>query len=473
MWTRIRESLTLRIFLITAALLAAACALTYGMLAYLTPISYTAMLEDELDATAGALVARLEMGTYADSEAELARFARETGATAEVIPLDEEETAAEPGTMVAYAEVVVQDAVAAADGDEATYAGDAAAQAESSYAFTFADGQEALLVVRGGLRAVNRTAEAMRRVLPYLAAALLLFSLGSAMLYARFITRPVVEISRIARRIAKLDFRARWKRRRRDEIGQLGESLNRLSDSLSGALGELRDANEQLRADIERERELERQRLEFFAATSHELKTPITILKGQLSGMLAQVGAYRDREKYLARALEVANRMEALVKQILTVSRVESGAAVGDEVVDLSALLARQLDQDAELIEARGLMLAAQIAPGVALRGSEKLLSSALDNVLMNAILYSPPGAEIRVSLDAGALRVVNTGARIDESDLAHLFEPFYRAEKSRNRASGGSGLGLYLVKKIFELHGMACAIENMEDGVEFRATIS
>ena len=101
MWRRLSGSLTLRIFLITAALLAAACALTYGMLAYLTPISYTAMLEDELDAAAGALIARLEAGTYAGSDAELTRFARETGAAAEVILLDEAEATAEAGTAVA------------------------------------------------------------------------------------------------------------------------------------------------------------------------------------------------------------------------------------------------------------------------------------------------------------------------------------------------------------------------------------
>ena len=78
---------------------------------------------------------------------------------------------------------------------------------------------------------------------------------------------------------------------------------------------------------------------------------------------------------------------------------------------------------------------------------------NALDNVLVNAILYSPPGATIRVRLDARCLRIENTRAHIPEDVLTRVFEPFARAEPSRNRASGGSGLGLYLVRCILDLH--------------------
>ena len=407
MWRRISGSLTLRIFLITAALLAAACALTYGALAYLTPITYTTLMEDELDAAAAELVARLAEMTPDASLQELHRFGERTGASAMLYmrteaayageeSTEEDETALDSSEKdivveeITYSGTAEREAVAEQEADasltfveefeETTAVREGAATTQYRYPFQFSDGRQAELVINSGLRAVNRTTEAMLRVLPALAAALLIFSIAGAVVYARFITRPIVDISGIAGRLARQDFTARWKGRRRDEIGALGESLNRLSDSLSGALDGLQTANDALRADIERERELERARLAFFSASSHELKTPVAILKGQLSGMLAQVGAYRDREKYLARALEVTGRMEGLIQQILTVSRLESGAPAGSEAVDLSALLERQLAQDAELIEARGLRLAAKIAPGVTLRGSEKLLSSAVRN---------------------------------------------------------------------------------------------
>ena len=245
-------------------------------------------------------------------------------------------------------------------------------------------------MVVGGTRAVNQAAEAMKRLLPYLLIVILGISLLGALVYSRLITRPIVALSRIARRMAEQDFDARWQRRRRDEIGVLGDSLNLLSENLSTALAQLRQANLALQGDIDRERELDRQRTAFFAAASHELKTPVTILKGQLSGMLAQVGVYRDREKYLARALEVTARMEGLIREILTISRIGSGGyALKREQVDLSARMEEVLCQNSELIERRGLRVLREIAPGVTVLGSASLLSNALDNVLMNAILYS------------------------------------------------------------------------------------
>ena len=102
--------------------------------------------------------------------------------------------------------------------------------------------------------------------------------------------------------------------------------------------------------------------------------------------------------------------------------------------------------------------------------GSTSMLSNALDNVLMNAILYSPEGATLRVRVSVGELCVINGGASIPDDQLAHLFEPFYRVEQSRSRASGGSGLGLYLVRCILELHGASCGLENSPEGVRFTA---
>ena len=379
--------------------------------------------------------------------------------------------AAETATEEAYAGPA--EAAAGADAiEQVTFSN--SADVESVRELRFADGTGAELTVRGGLRAVNQSVEAMKRVVPWLLLAVAGLSLLAAFFHARLIARPVTEISRIARRIAALDFSARWQSGRRDEIGALGESLNLLSDNLSGAMAELERANAALRRDIEHERELERQRLAFFSAASHELKTPVTILKGQLGGMLAQVGVYRDREKYLARALEVAGHMERLIREILTISRIESGgAALKYEVVDLSALLAAQLESIEELIAQRAFRLTANIQPDVQLRGNADLLSNALDNILMNALLYSPEDAAIRIWLSTDTLRVENDGAHIPAEALKALFTPVYRVEQSRNRSSGGSGLGLYLVKLILELHGARCAVENTATGVRFTAWLS
>ncbi|HIY72739.1 MAG TPA: two-component sensor histidine kinase, partial [Candidatus Intestinimonas merdavium] len=245
---------------------------------------------------------------------------------------------------------------------------------------------------------------------------------------------------------------------------------------LDGALTDLERANRALRGEVERERELDRQRMAFFNAASHELKTPVTILKGQLSGMLEGVGVYRDRDKYLLRSLQVTGRMENLVQEMLAISRMESGSVtVKREPVDLSALIERQLALDAPLLEQKNQRLVKDLTPGLTVTGDDSLLGKAVGNLLSNAALYSPEGAEVRVwcGLLEGraALTVENTGAHISEEALPHLFEAFYREEGSRSRATGGSGLGLYLVKMILDRHGAACKIENTVEGV--RATVS
>lgn len=216
---------------------------------------------------------------------------------------------------------------------------------------------------------------------------------------------------------------------------------------------------------------MERQRSAFFSAASHELKTPVTILKGQLSGMLAQIGVYRDRDKYLARALQVTGRMESLIKEILIISRIEAGSFVlKTDTVNLSEMMERQLELDEELLAQKGLHIEKHMASDVTIRGNQDLLTNALDNVLMNAILYSPQGASIRILLDAHTMTIENTGVSIPEEALPQLFTPFYRVEQSRSRQSGGSGLGLYLVRLILELHNASCEIKNSEDGVVFSA---
>lgn len=493
-------SLTARIFFMTAALMVAACAVTYGAIAYLTPITYISILQDELDIKSQALIAALKQVSPGEGKALLADFARGNGAALTVWdehgnmlydsdPIGDTSYAAgeaaasaeavqtvSPGGTTAGSNGAQMDSAASFAMEGTSYIAEGALSAGTSaaggmYHFTFADGTKAAMNIAGGTRAVNQAAEALGRVLPFLIGVILLISLAGSLFYARLITRPIVAISRIARRMAELDFEARWEKRRGDEIGSLGDSLNLLSGNLSDALSRLKDANQALQSDIDRERELDRQRLAFFSAVSHELKTPITILRGQLSGMLAQVGIYRDREKYLARALEVTGRMEGLVKEILTVSRIESGSfSLKAKPVDLAAIMKKQLDLDGELIEQRGLKVETRLLDDSVIQGDEPLLTKVLDNVLLNAILYSPPGASILVEAGDRAFSVENTGASIPQESLALLFTPFYRVEQSRSRKSGGSGLGLYLVKTILGLHGASCGIENTPQGVRFFA---
>mgnify|MGYP002801042973 FL=1 len=479
---RIAESLTARIFLITAGILLSAGVITFSFIAWASPSTYTAVVNDDLTAQVDALVGKLADTSPEDCGALLDEFVLASGANAMLLGPDGQlvdtvarltvqavyeatvVTTSEPQSTVNYhsQEIREGDAVAVTLSEQATITAEV----------TFAGRSESYtLYVTPRVEAENLAVRVLVQIAPWLLLVLLVFSLLGAFFYSRYITRPIVRMSGIAGRMAELDFHWVCGEKRRDEIGKLGRSLDRLACRLDAALTDLESANRALQGEVERERELDRQRMAFFNAASHELKTPVTILKGQLSGMLEGVGVYRDRDRYLLRSLQVTGRMEALVREMLAISRMESGAAeLKRAPVELAALLERQLALDAPLLEQRGQRLVRALAPGVTVLGDASLLGKAVGNLLSNAALHSPEKAEIRVwcgRLDGRpALRVENTGAQISKEALPHLFEAFYRAEGSRNRASGGSGLGLYLVRAILDRHGAACTLENTKDGV-------
>ena len=473
------ESLTVRIFLSTALLLLCAGGITFGFIAWATPSIYTAVITEDLAQQADQLAQKLAGARLADSGPLLDDFIRASGADAMLVGPDGQ--IAETGSQLAVRALYPDGGGLAAfsgDSSAATYASDVAGaqdevtvtlseQASITAQVRFADQSGAyLLSVAPRLEAKNQAVQALAQTAPWLLLVLLAFSLLCALAYSRYIARPVVRLSGIAEKMARLDFNWECGEKRRDEIGRLGRSLDEMARRLSASLEALEVANRALRGEVEQERELDRQRMAFFSAASHELKTPVTILKGQLSGMLEGVGVYRDRDKYLLRALQVAGRMEVLVRELLTVSRMESGpAGVRQETVDLAGLVQRQLALDAELFAQRRQHLSRELAAGLSVTGDAALLGKAVGNLLSNAALYSPPGAQVRVwcGLRDGrpTLTVENSGTQIPPSALPHLFEAFYRADGSRSRSTGGSGLGLYLVRRILDLHRADCTIKN------------
>ena len=313
--------------------------------------------------------------------------------------------------------------------------------------------------------------EAIQRTLPVLCLVVLLGSIVSAFFYSWYMTAPIKKVSKLSKQMADMDFSGFCSSGRTDEIGVLSDSLNTLSRKLETALSELREANQKLQADIDMERQLERQRVEFFSAASHELKTPITIIKGQLQGMLYQVGRYKDRETYLAQSLEVTNNLEKMVQELLTISRLDSpGYAFNPLPIHSDKLIQDRLTANEDLFMQRELTVEKDISPEVSISGDLQLLQKVVDNLLGNAAAYSPAGERITVKVwradEKAHLTIENTGVHIPDEDIPKLFEAFYRVEQSRNRQTGGTGLGLYIVKTILDLHGAAIKIENTARGV-------
>ena len=337
---------------------------------------------------------------------------------------------------------------------------------------TFTDSTEEYIVFFSkNTEKESQVVEALQKAIPVLSVVIIVVSIIAAFFYTIYMTTPIKKISRISKQMAALDFSGLCTVRRTDEIGVLADSLNDLSRKLSSALSELQSANQKLQADIDMERQLERQRVEFFAAASHELKTPITIIKGQLQGMLYQVGRYKDRETYLAQSLEVTDNLEKMVQELLTISRLDTtGYAFNPSHIHLDKLIYDRLTVHEDLFMQRELSVEKDISPEVCISGDLQLLQKVVDNLLGNAAAYSPAGERITVKLwqttNKANLTIENAGVHILDEDIPKLFEAFYRVDQSRNRQTGGTGLGLYIVKTILDLHGAAIKIENTGQGV-------
>ncbi|CEP39349.1 sensor histidine kinase [Paraclostridium sordellii] len=223
---------------------------------------------------------------------------------------------------------------------------------------------------------------------------------------------------------------------------------------------------------IENERMQEAKRKEFIATISHELKTPITIISGQLEGMIYNIGKYKDRDTYLKKSYDSTQELKNLVEEMIQISKfeiLEKKSEVTD--INLTCLINRLIKRQIDLIEGKDIILEVKMDENITIRADEERIAKAINNIINNAIKYSPENANLNIKLykkENPILEIENTGVSIDEKHKEKLFKPFYRVEKSRNRKTGGSGLGLYIVSQILREHGFKYNIKNGKNSVVF-----
>ncbi len=223
---------------------------------------------------------------------------------------------------------------------------------------------------------------------------------------------------------------------------------------------------------IESERMQEAKRKEFIATISHELKTPITIISGQLEGMIYNIGKYKDRDTYLQKSYDSTQELKTLVEEMIQVSKFEILEKKSEsKEFDLNSLISKLIKRQMYLIEEKELKLDVKYQSEIFINADEERIAKAINNLINNAIKYSPENADLLIRLykkENAILEIENTGITIDEKHKDKLFKPFYRVEKSRNRKTGGSGLGLYIVSQILREHGFKYNIKNGRNSVIF-----
>ena len=277
----------------------------------------------------------------------------------------------------------------------------------------------------------------------------------------------------VADRMSELDFSTQYQGGERDEIGQLGQSLNRLSAYLEQTIRELQESNDQLALEIKEKERVDNMRREFIVNVSHELKTPIALIQGYAEGLTAGVADDpEDRKFYCDTIADEADRMNKLVMQLLNLSKLELGAEqTYYEDIDLYALCRDAVEKTAVLCESRGLTVR-YADTHVTIRTDGDLLEQVLMNYLSNAIRYTADGGRIEITAayteNGMRLAIFNEGDGLPEDELPKIWEKFYRTDRARTREAGGTGIGLSLVRAIADtLHG-SCGAENVEGGISF-----
>ena len=445
---KIKSSLWLKIFLLLTTLLFAVSILLYGTIMAVMPASYKYALTSNYTEQVSRLIADLEHHDLDDATQKIYEFCINNNAGALLSGNQ---------TSLSFGEGIL---------DEQQREQNVFQTASASLALE--NGTYTLQITMSA-RAVNQLTETFWRLLPIVGIAVLTISLIASYFVTRLLTKPILEISDISKRLTTLDMTWRCDTSRTDEVGTLALNLNTMAARLDSTLKELSAANEKLQADIEQERRQEKLRVDFFRAVSHELKTPITVLKGELEGMIYQVGEYKDRDTHLRQSLRTVNDMELLVKEILSASRMAgSDFSLTLSDVDLSQLVRECCRKWQGTAEDREQRFHAEIEDGRTCQGDMALLQKAVSNIIGNAVAHSPSQAEISVTLAGNILQVRNSGVSIDSANLEKIFEPFYRVDRSHNRNTGGSGLGLYIVKTILERHGFSFRMNSTDDEVCF-----
>lgn len=305
---------------------------------------------------------------------------------------------------------------------------------------------------------------------------------GALLVYVstRSMTARLDRLSVLSGKMSQLDFDVKFEPNDHDveEIKMLGNSMNMLSDRLKTTIGELKSVNNQLQKDIEEKTRIDEMRKEFIANVSHELKTPIALIQGYAEGL--QEGMAEDKESrdyYCDVIVDEAGKMNKMVKQLLTLSSLESG---NDRTVmarfDVVELIQGVVSAVRILLEQNEITVKFEADEPCYVWADEFKIEEVVTNYLSNAIHHASGEKTIVIRLhqeeERTRVSVFNTGTPIPEDALPNLWTKFYKVDKARTRAYGGSGIGLSIVKAIMDGHHQMCGVENWENGVEFWFTL-
>lgn len=344
-----------------------------------------------------------------------------------------------------------------------------------------------IIVVISPFQTIQEASSVIREFFIYVFIAAFIIILLLALIYSNLISKPLISLNKSALKMAKMDFSEQCTITREDEIGNLAKTLNFLSSNLGKALEELKDSNEKLKKDIERERALENMRKEFIASVSHELKTPISLIEGYAEGLKDNIAEEDSKEFYLDVILDESQKMGTLVSDMLYLSQLESGTLkLKIESFNVEELIKNTIKKFYTFTKEKNIKINYSLIEKLMVQGDSFRIEQVLTNFLSNALRHTEVNGEIKITTILGKetkyrglpekfkennyifISVENSGKGIHENEMQNIWNKFYKVDKSGNRTLGGTGLGLAIVKNILTLHHSVYGIQNTEKGIDF-----
>jgi len=295
----------------------------------------------------------------------------------------------------------------------------------------------------------------------------MVLAIAMAILFSKSISKPLVQLSKTAEKMSKLDFKVRYEDKRNDEMGQLGTTLNILTEELAKAF-------EQLKLELAKEKEIEQLRKKFIAEISHELQTPIAVILGTVEAIEDRIASTPEEEThYLLMMKQEAHKMSHLAKDLLELSQLESkGYQINKKPFDYLELLESVIDKTKHVNHGTRTIKLSYQSDKKMLVADEFRMEQVLQNILQNAYLHTCEDNRIEITVwnhqNQLITEIKNNGSPIHEDDLPHLFERFYKGKHQKK----GTGLGLAIVKEIMTLHGGTYHVENKDGWVVFTLEI-
>ena len=300
----------------------------------------------------------------------------------------------------------------------------------------------------------------------YMIAGLIVIFIGGIfiLIFSKKITKPIIEMSNVAENISNLEFDKRVKFESQDELGKLGESINKISEKLCKSINELKE-------DVERRKHLVRN-------MSHELKTPIGIIKGYAEGLKYGVADDKEKmQKYCSVLVEECDRMDKLILELLNHSMMEVGMVkLNKTSFDAIDLIDSIIERFKPTLIEKGIVFDFKFENNYIINADRDMLEKAINNFITNAIDHVEGRNFIQLTAEkqenALKISVFNTGSHIKMEDLEKIWDVYYKVDKARSRKYGGHGLGLAIVKSIVQMHGGNTNVENLDEGVVFSIKI-